>query len=216
MKYTTESQRLVVDGRGPLLAPLLAVVDRRWPALACMALVGPFAGCCGPSLACVGLLWPALACVGLHWPSLAVVGLCWPALAVLRWPSLPSLAFVGLRWPSRPDYYLNTYKISLVKTINQKNRTYLGPNDATRRLGPHHPVVGLPWPSLACVGCRGSSLSRVSLRWPALACRGSSGLLSHVSPRWASLACVGLRWPALACIGCVGCRETSLACVGPS
>jgi hypothetical protein len=50
----------------------------------------------------------------------------------------------------------------------------------SRRLGPHHPVIGLRWPSLACVG----------LRWPALAV---------VGPRFPALALVGPRCPALPC-----------------
>jgi hypothetical protein len=180
MKYTTESQRLdggeghsmaqttvnrsfgpsltVMGPCWPLCWLLWTVVGLRWLAWPSLAPLLAVVDLCWPALVFYGLRWLALACIGLRWLSWACVGLRWLSwvLAVLHWPSLPSSAFVGLRWPSRPDYYLNTYKISLVKTINQKNRTYLGPNDVSRRLGPHHPVVGLPssWPLLALVGLR--------------------------------------------------------------
>ena len=75
--------------RGPALAcvglrfgccgPTLAVLGLRW-------LLWAVVGCCGPSLVAVDLRSPALAAVGLRWPSLALVGCCGPSL----WPSWAS------------------------------------------------------------------------------------------------------------------------------
>jgi hypothetical protein len=149
MKYTTESQRL--DGG--------ASEGRRWPTwpvvgLRCL---------CWSSLIVAGLCWSslsALAVVGLCWQSWVFVGMCWFSMTCvcLCWPSLAS---VGLCWPEELNYYLNTCKISLVvKRINKENKTYLGPNDVSRRLSPHHPLRPLAVP-------RRPVLAFVSPRCPA-------------------------------------------------
>ena len=64
-----------------------ALFHLRGPALAC---VGLRFGCCGPTLAVLGLRW-------LLW---AVVGCCGPSLVAvdLRSPALAALAVLGLGW----------------------------------------------------------------------------------------------------------------------
>jgi hypothetical protein len=131
-------------------------------------------------LASMVFIGPALGWVGR--PLLAFVGLRWPALG-LCWPSLAYVAVVGLGWSS----YISN------KRINKEKKTYLGPNDVSRHLGPSR------WSPLAYLSPRWLTLAFVGQRWPSLAFVGPA--LAGTGFRRSTLACVGWRWPSLAGVG---------------